>query len=281
MTALIGVALVNLSCQAHHAIVVRRAGESGAEAVQSLRAHTQLAPFVRLCWFVVYDDDLRSQFRLVLHILPAYVRVLKTLRGPGVYNIVRVLCACSEAHRAAGEEECVAPRFRCVSAHSRHATQRELAPRFLFFLTKKVAWLFALLTLSYGWLGVVLFPRFGSGSGVEAVEEGEAYFRDLPTATWSLVVLTTTSNFPDIMIPAYNHSRWACVYFVTFLLLSLFLLMNLLLATATHTPSRVYRRKPSHVPRERERGFLQARRERERAPGVRGDSCLGREERSQ
>mgnify|MGYP006099096583 CR=1 FL=1 len=60
--------------------------------------------------------------------------------------------------------------------------------------------------------------------------EGVQYFKDFPNSMWNLFVLTTTANFPDIMLPAYQRSGYYCAFFVLYLIINLFLLMNLLLA---------------------------------------------------
>ena len=45
-----------------------------------------------------------------------------------------------------------------------------------------------------------------------------------------MLVCMTTSNFPDVMLPAYAMSRWYAIYFIIYLVVGLFLMMNLLLA---------------------------------------------------
>ena len=45
-----------------------------------------------------------------------------------------------------------------------------------------------------------------------------------------MLVLLTTANFPDVMLPAYQSNRLYAFYFMIFLLLGLFLFLNLLLA---------------------------------------------------
>jgi len=45
-----------------------------------------------------------------------------------------------------------------------------------------------------------------------------------------MFVLLTTSNFPDVMLPAYGKNRLDCLFFIFYLVVGLFLLMNLLLA---------------------------------------------------
>lgn len=47
---------------------------------------------------------------------------------------------------------------------------------------------------------------------------------------YQLIILLTTCNFPNIMLPAYNDKRIYSLYFVFFLIIGLFFLMNVLLA---------------------------------------------------
>ena len=44
------------------------------------------------------------------------------------------------------------------------------------------------------------------------------------------MVLITTSNFPDVMLQAYNTSTWFTIYFIFFIVFGVFFLMNVLLA---------------------------------------------------
>ena len=45
-----------------------------------------------------------------------------------------------------------------------------------------------------------------------------------------MFVCLTTSNYPDVMLPAYLHNRAAFFFWMIFLTLGLFLFMNMLLA---------------------------------------------------
>jgi len=56
------------------------------------------------------------------------------------------------------------------------------------------------------------------------------YFKDIPTTIFNVYVLFTTSNFPDIMFPFWKVSNLSAIYFVGFLLIGLYMLLNLMLA---------------------------------------------------
>jgi len=53
-----------------------------------------------------------------------------------------------------------------------------------------------------------------------------------PGETWyQMTILLTTSNFPDIMLPALHQSTLNFFFFSSYLILGLYFLLNLLLAT--------------------------------------------------
>ena len=62
-------------------------------------------------------------------------------------------------------------------------------------------------------------------------EEGRIYFPDFPNSMVNMLVLLTTANYPDVMMPAYNASRPSVLFFMSFLLVGLFFCMNLVLAS--------------------------------------------------
>ena len=73
----------------------------------------------------------------------------------------------------------------------------------------------------FAWMGQCIFG---------GTPEGVQYFNSFGDAFFNMLVLMTTSNFPDVMLPAYQTSRWNCLFFLSYLIFGLFLMMNLLLA---------------------------------------------------
>ena len=79
------------------------------------------------------------------------------------------------------------------------------------------------ITIFYSWLGVVIF--YDS-------PQGQLAFPSLWEGVWSLWIMVTTANYPDVMMPSYNEHRFVAVYFISYMLISFFYLMNLVLAVA-------------------------------------------------
>uniref|UniRef100_A0A8P4KCG1 Two pore channel protein 2 n=1 Tax=Dicentrarchus labrax TaxID=13489 RepID=A0A8P4KCG1_DICLA len=72
-------------------------------------------------------------------------------------------------------------------------------------------------------IGMLLFAKTENG-------EWELHFRNLPNSLTSLLVLLTTANNPDVMIPAYSLNRGYSIFFVAFSVIGTYCLMNLLTA---------------------------------------------------
>ncbi|KAL2076937.1 hypothetical protein ACEWY4_027468 [Coilia grayii] len=84
-------------------------------------------------------------------------------------------------------------------------------------------------------LHLCLFTMFGMLLFVKTENpkyngEWESYFTDLPKSLSSLLVLLTTANNPDVMIPAYSVHRGYSIFFILFSVFGTYFLMNLLTA---------------------------------------------------
>ncbi|KAK2574177.1 Two pore calcium channel protein 1 [Acropora cervicornis] len=60
--------------------------------------------------------------------------------------------------------------------------------------------------------------------------EKDEYFTTFWRSFISLFVLLTTANYPDVMMPSYHHLRWSALFFIIYISVVLYFLMNLLLA---------------------------------------------------
>eukprot|EP00903_Cladosiphon_okamuranus_P012927 g12070.t1 len=73
----------------------------------------------------------------------------------------------------------------------------------------------------FAWFGNVTF----------AGEERSIYFPNFVDACWNLLVMLTTANFPDVMMPAFTQNRGAGLLFFPVVVFGVFILMNFLLAS--------------------------------------------------
>uniref|UniRef100_A0A1A8NLV1 Two pore segment channel 1 n=1 Tax=Nothobranchius pienaari TaxID=704102 RepID=A0A1A8NLV1_9TELE len=68
-----------------------------------------------------------------------------------------------------------------------------------------------------------------------STNSADPFFKTLEDSLVSLFVLLTTANFPDVMMPAYAKNRWSCIFFIVYLSIELYFIMNLLLAVVFDT----------------------------------------------
>ncbi|XP_043805119.1 two pore calcium channel protein 1 isoform X2 [Manihot esculenta] len=87
------------------------------------------------------------------------------------------------------------------------------------YLNVLALWLLFLLFSS--WLAYVMF---------EDTQQGKTVFTSYGTTLYQMFILFTTSNNPDVWIPAYKDSRWYCLFFVLYVLLGVYFVTNLILA---------------------------------------------------
>lgn len=69
------------------------------------------------------------------------------------------------------------------------------------------------------------------------------HFSTLQGSFVNLFILLTTANFPDVMLPAYAKSKWSALFFIVFLIINLYFLMNLMLAVVYETFTRMEKEK--------------------------------------
>ena len=78
-------------------------------------------------------------------------------------------------------------------------------------------------------LYVIFFAFLGQRMFKGSVE-GVQYFSTYPDSAFNMLVLLTTSNSPDIMLPAYEYKRGLSLFFILYLMIGVFLIMHLMLA---------------------------------------------------
>ena len=71
------------------------------------------------------------------------------------------------------------------------------------------------------------------GYSIAAIEtdENKLSFGTFSDTLYNLFVMQTTSNYPDIMMPAFRKHRYSIIFFAAFLISNYFLLFNLIIAT--------------------------------------------------
>jgi len=57
------------------------------------------------------------------------------------------------------------------------------------------------------------------------------YFNNFEDSFTDLYVLVTTANFPDVMMPIYDVNSLYAIFFIVFLIINLYVFMNIILAT--------------------------------------------------
>lgn len=102
---------------------------------------------------------------------------------------------------------------------------RESWKRIFLVISHSIAIMIIILAyiLFFALLGYTLFTN-------PIYVDPEQYFGNLPDACYNVYVLFTTSNFPDILFPFWKVNNVTAIFFVGFLLIGLYMLLNLMLA---------------------------------------------------
>ncbi len=92
----------------------------------------------------------------------------------------------------------------------------------------EVASVLFLLLASISLFSLMAFKLFGGP--VKSADVGGPFFVSFGESVWSMYVLLTTANHPNVMMPALSHSRWCALFFVLYLVVNLYMFMSVFLA---------------------------------------------------
>ena len=91
----------------------------------------------------------------------------------------------------------------------------------------------------FSMVGMLVFPlpsqnstnaTAGPSGSLFAEQEGKSYFPNIGYAAIHLLVTITTANHPDVRMPIYQYNRFSAIYFILFLIIGSYLILNLLIA---------------------------------------------------
>ena len=103
--------------------------------------------------------------------------------------------------------------------------------------------------LFYGWIGCVVFYE---------TTEGRESFSNLIESMWTLWIMVTTANYPDVMMPAYNEFPLASLYFISFMMISFFFIMGVVLASIVNSYQNDDDMRKAKIKELRQKNLLQA-----------------------
>lgn len=87
-----------------------------------------------------------------------------------------------------------------------------------------VLYMLGIIIFFYAWFGVVIFAGHSQADKFPNLFEG----------MFTLWICVTTANYPDVSMDSYNDNRLVAIYWVTFMVVSFFYIMNLVLAICTN-----------------------------------------------
>ena len=85
--------------------------------------------------------------------------------------------------------------------------------------------------LYFSWVGNLFY---------KGTVQGVRFMNSFTESAWNMLICMTTSNYPNVMLPAYQSSRFNFFFFFCYLVIGLFLIMNLLLAIIYSTYKQHY-----------------------------------------
>ena len=126
----------------------------------------------------------------------------------------------------------LAPLIRpfLVVVKERRLRETSLSILGLLWTVRYVLSLIVFLVIWFGMVLFVLFDQYCPGPPRVPDCDQSVAFGTLGRSYLSVLIMLTTANFPDVIMPAYTYSRWFVLPFVAFMLFGLFFLMNVVLA---------------------------------------------------
>ncbi|XP_052302480.1 two pore calcium channel protein 1 isoform X3 [Populus trichocarpa] len=106
-----------------------------------------------------------------------------------------------------------------------------------------------LFLLFSSWLAFVMF---------EDTQQGKIVFTSYGITLYQMFVLFTTSNNPDVWIPAYKVSRWYSLFFILYVLIGVYFVTNLVLAVVYDSFKDQLVKQVSEMDRSRKRILIKA-----------------------
>ena len=92
--------------------------------------------------------------------------------------------------------------------------------------------------LYFSWMGNLFY---------QGTVQGVRFMNTFTESAWNMLICITTSNYPNVMLPAYQSSRFNFVFFLFYLICGLFLILNLLLAIIYSTYKQHYEQSLENV----------------------------------
>ena len=95
----------------------------------------------------------------------------------------------------------------------------------IFWNTKTIFFLILCNIIVFGIVGYILF-----GDDKAVINNEDYPFKDLATSFYSLFILLSTCNFPDVMLDTFDSSKLCVLYFAVYIILNLYIFFSLLKA---------------------------------------------------
>jgi len=173
--------------------------------------------------FASYNFSMRKYFAMDVYSTKSNALIVKNLKMSSAVRIARLISILLLIFGLRSVERPFAIYLRMIVfiSFSETAQQQFLIASKLVPALLSVSTVLLFVITFYGIIGVFLF----NGS-----VEGSEFFPSLLEAMWTLWTSMTSVIYPDLMMSAYNENRLTAIYFVSFMILTFFFFLNVILA---------------------------------------------------